>query len=118
VPALIDELPLLGLLATAAEGMSEVRGAAELRVKESDRIKGLIVGLRALGAEAEELEDGFIVRGPTMLRGGVCDAQTDHRLAMTFTLAGLVSEGPVEVAGSEFVADSFPGFLPSLRGLS
>jgi 3-phosphoshikimate 1-carboxyvinyltransferase len=118
VPALIDELPLLGLLATAAEGMSEVRGAAELRVKESDRIKGLIAGLRALGAEAEELEDGFIVRGPTTLRGGVCDAQTDHRLAMTFTLAGLVSEGPVEVAGSEFVADSFPGFLQSLRGLA
>jgi 3-phosphoshikimate 1-carboxyvinyltransferase len=118
VPLLIDELPLIGVLATAAEGVTEVRGAAELRTKESDRIAGLVAGLRALGADAEELEDGFIVRGPTQLRGGLCDALTDHRLAMTFTLAGLVSSGPVEVAGSEFVADSFPGFFTSLRELS
>jgi 3-phosphoshikimate 1-carboxyvinyltransferase len=118
VPALIDELPLVGLLATAAEGVTEVRGAAELRVKESDRIAGLVSGLRALGAEVEELEDGFIVRGPTQLRGGACDALTDHRLAMTFTLAGLVSLGAVEVAGREFVSDSFPGFLSALRELS
>ncbi|MGA8207499.1 MAG: 3-phosphoshikimate 1-carboxyvinyltransferase [Candidatus Dormiibacterota bacterium] len=118
VPLLIDELPLIGLLATAAEGVTEVRGAAELRTKESDRIAGLVAGLRALGAEAEELEDGFIVRGPTQLRGGACDALTDHRLAMTFTLAGLVSAGPVEVAGTEFISDSFPGFFTSLRELS
>ncbi|HVB14218.1 MAG TPA: 3-phosphoshikimate 1-carboxyvinyltransferase [Candidatus Dormibacteraeota bacterium] len=118
VPSLIDELPLLGLLATAAEGVSEVQGAAELRVKESDRIAGLIAGLRTLGAEAEELEDGFRVRGPVALRGGACDARTDHRLAMTFTLAELISQGPVEVSGAEFVADSFPGFLNLLRVLS
>jgi 3-phosphoshikimate 1-carboxyvinyltransferase len=118
VPLLIDELPLVGLLATAAEGATEVRGAAELRTKESDRIAGLVSGLRALGAEAEEMEDGFVVRGPTRLRGAACDALTDHRLAMTFTLAGLVSDGVVEVAGTEFVSDSFPGFFASLRGLS
>lgn len=118
VPALIDELPLLGLLATAAEGVSEVRGAAELRVKESDRISGLITGLRALGAEAEELDDGFVVGGPIALQGGSIDARSDHRLAMTFTLAGLVSRGPVTVTGREFIADSFPGFLPLLMGLS
>lgn len=118
VPLLIDELPLIGLLATAAEGVTEVRGAAELRTKESDRIAGLVAGLRALGADAEELEDGFMVRGPTQLRGGLCDALTDHRLAMTFTLAGLVSSGDVEVTGSEFIADSFPGFFTSLRELS
>ncbi|MGA7086789.1 MAG: 3-phosphoshikimate 1-carboxyvinyltransferase [Candidatus Dormiibacterota bacterium] len=118
VPLLIDELPLIGLLATAAEGVTEVRGAAELRTKESDRIAGLVAGLRALGADAEELEDGFMVRGPTQLRGGLCDALRDHRLAMTFTLAGLVSSGDVEVTGSEFVADSFPGFFTSLRELS
>jgi 3-phosphoshikimate 1-carboxyvinyltransferase len=117
-PLLIDELPLIGLLATAAEGVTEVRGAAELRTKESDRIAGLVAGLRALGANAEELEDGFIVHGPTQLRGGLCDALTDHRLAMIFTLAGLVSSGAVEVAGSEFVADSFPGFFTTLRELS
>jgi len=118
VPLLIDELPLVGLLATAAEGVTEVRGAAELRTKESDRVAGLVSGLLALGAEAEELADGFMVRGPTQLRGAACDALTDHRLAMTFTLAGLVSAGVVEVAGTEFVADSFPGFFASLRALS
>ncbi|HUY08892.1 MAG TPA: 3-phosphoshikimate 1-carboxyvinyltransferase [Candidatus Dormibacteraeota bacterium] len=118
VPALVDELPLLGLLATSAEGMSEVRGAAELRVKESDRITGLISGLRELGADAEELEDGFVVRGPTALRGGQCQAQDDHRLAMTFTLAGLISQAPVAVVGAEFIADSFPGFQALLAGLA
>jgi len=118
VPLLIDELPLIGLLATAAEGVTEVRGAAELRTKESDRIAGLVAGLRALGADAEELQDGFIVHGPTQLGGGLCDALTDHRLAMTFTLAGLVSSGAVEVTGGEFVADSFPGFFTTLRELS
>ena len=118
VPGLIDELPLLGLLATAAEGVSEVRGAAELRLKESDRIAGLITGLRSLGAEAEQLDDGFLVHGPTPLRGGRCDALTDHRLAMTFTLAGLVSREPVSVRGAEFISDSFPGFRQLLGGLA
>lgn len=118
VPSLIDELPLIGLLATAAEGATEVRGAGELRVKESDRISGLVGGLRALGAEAEELTDGFVVRGPTGLQGGLCDALTDHRLAMTFTLAGLISDGPVEVLGEEYIPDSFPGFARLLRELS
>lgn len=118
VPSLIDELPLVGLLATAADGISEVRGAEELRFKESDRIAGLVAGLRSLGAQAEELQDGFVVRGPTPLRGAVCDALTDHRLAMTFTLAGLISDGPVTVEGAEFVADSFPGFLAALQALS
>ncbi|MGH7641483.1 MAG: 3-phosphoshikimate 1-carboxyvinyltransferase [Candidatus Dormibacteria bacterium] len=118
VPALIDELPLLGLLATSAEGLSEVRGAAELRVKESDRIGGLVTGLRTLGAEAEELDDGFVVQGPVDLRGGLCDARNDHRLAMAFTLAGLVSREAVAVDGEEFIADSFPEFLSLLGGLS
>lgn len=118
VPSLIDELPLLAVLATRAEGVTEVRGAAELRVKESDRISGLVAGLRALGARVEELPDGFVVVGPTPLRGGRCDARSDHRLAMAFAVAGLVAEGPVEVVGMEFVADSFPGFEATLRALS
>lgn len=118
VPHLIDELPLLGLLATTAEGTSEVRGASELRFKESDRIAGLVAGLRALGGDAEELPDGFLVRGPSRLKGCRCDALLDHRLAMTFSLARLVSEGSVEVQGGEFVADSFPGFQRILAGIS
>lgn len=117
VPGLIDEIPLLGLLATAAEGTSEVRGAQELRVKESDRIRGLVRGLRQLGAVAEELPDGFVVRGPVRLRGGACDSQGDHRLAMTLSLAGLVSLAPARVRGAEMIADSFPGFAAQLRAL-
>jgi 3-phosphoshikimate 1-carboxyvinyltransferase len=117
VPGVIDELPLIGLLATQADGVTEVRGAGELRVKESDRIAGLVAGLRALGAEAEELPDGFVVRGPTRLTGGRCDATTDHRLAMTFSLAGLVATGPVAVDGLEYVDDSFPGFVRILKAL-
>jgi 3-phosphoshikimate 1-carboxyvinyltransferase len=117
IPALIDELPLLALVATQAEGVTEVRGAAELRVKESDRIAGLVAGLRSLGAEVEELEDGFTVRGPTPLRSGVVDGLADHRLAMTFAVAGLVASGPVGVEGMGFVSDSFPGFHRVLEGL-
>ena len=117
IPALIDELPLLALVATQAEGVTEVRGAAELRVKESDRIAGLVAGLRSLGAEVEEQEDGFTVRGPTPLRSGVVDGLADHRLAMTFAVAGLVASGPVGVEGMGFVSDSFPGFHRVLEGL-
>ncbi len=117
VPALIDELPLVGLLGTGAEGRTVVRGAGELRAKESDRITGLVSGLRTLGADAEELSDGFAVHGPATLTGGRCDAMDDHRLAMTFAVAGLISSGPVHVQGSRFVADSFPAFFDSLARL-
>jgi 3-phosphoshikimate 1-carboxyvinyltransferase len=117
VPGVIDELPLIALLGTQAEGVTEVRGAGELRVKESDRIVGLVRGLGALGATIDELPDGFVIQGPTPLHGGRCDALTDHRLAMTFTLAGLIASGPVRVDGMEFVDDSFPAFTATLRGL-
>jgi len=118
VPFLIDELPLVGLLATQAQGVTEVRGAAELRVKESDRIHGLVVGLRALGATVEEKSDGFLVDGPSSLSGAVCDSQSDHRLAMTFAIAGLVAEGRTEILGAEYIPDSFPGFFECLGSIS
>jgi 3-phosphoshikimate 1-carboxyvinyltransferase len=117
VPAMVDELPLLGLLATQAEGTSEIRGAEELRVKESDRIAVLVAGLRALGAAVEELPDGFVVTGPIRLRGGDVDSAGDHRMAMVFAVAGLIADGPVRVRGMESVSDSFPGFLSVLEGL-
>jgi len=117
VPAMIDELPLLGLLATQAEGTTDVRGAEELRVKESDRIAVLVAGLRALGGDVEELPDGFVVRGPTPLRAGEVDAAGDHRMAMAFAVAGLIASGPVRVRGMETVGDSFPGFLGALEGV-
>ncbi len=117
VPSLVDELPLVALLASRAEGVTEVRGAEELRVKESDRIAGIVQGLRALGADAEELPDGFVVRGPVELSGGTVEARADHRLAMAFAVAALVSAGPVAIDGLAFVGDSFPGFLELLEGV-
>ena len=117
ISGLIDELPLVAALATAAEGETVVRGAAELRVKESDRIRGTVAGLRALGAEAEELPDGFVVRGGGLLAGGSVDAQEDHRLAMAFAVAALTAKEPVSVTGIGSVDDSFPGFLPTLESL-
>jgi 3-phosphoshikimate 1-carboxyvinyltransferase len=117
IPSLVDELPLLGVLATQAEGATVIDGASELRVKESDRISGLVQGLRALGADAEELPDGFVVRGPTRLIPAGCDARHDHRLAMTFAIAGLAATGPVRVHGIEAAADSFPGFVDVMGSL-
>jgi 3-phosphoshikimate 1-carboxyvinyltransferase len=114
---MIDELPLFGLLATQAEGTTEVRGASELRVKESDRITGLVEGLRVLGADAEELADGFVVRGPVRLGQGTCDPLQDHRLAMTFAVAGLAAAGPVRVRDIDSVGDSFPGFVGAIGSL-
>jgi 3-phosphoshikimate 1-carboxyvinyltransferase len=117
VPRLIDELPLVALLATQAEGTTEIRGAAELRAKESDRIAGLATGLRGLGADVEELPDGLLVHGPTPLRGGTCDALGDHRLVATFAIAGLTASGPVHVLTPERVSDSFPSFDRTLAEL-
>ena len=97
VPALIDELPALAALATAG-GELHVTGAAELRVKESDRITALAAGLRALGADVDEFPDGFHIRGARPLAGGYADAAHDHRLAMAFAIAGLAATGPTTIA--------------------
>ncbi|MCC7433078.1 MAG: 3-phosphoshikimate 1-carboxyvinyltransferase [Methanoregulaceae archaeon] len=110
VPTLIDEIPVLAVLATQAEGVSHIRDAAELRVKESDRIDKLAEGLRAMGAEIETHPDGMIISGPTPLRGVTIDAAGDHRLAMAFAVAGLVAEGETVIEGAESVATSYPDF--------
>jgi len=114
----IDELPLVALLGCFAEGQTVVRGARELRVKESDRIAGVVEGLRGLGAEIEALEDGFAVNGTGGLRGGVIDARGDHRLAMLGAVAGLSSSEGVEVSGMEAAAVSYPGFVDDLERLT
>ncbi len=116
VPLLIDELPALAALATFG-GSIEVHGAGELRVKESDRITALVDGLRAMGADAEEYPDGFIVRGGRRLTGGRVDARHDHRLAMSFAVAALGADGPTEINGAEVAAVSFPGFFETLDRL-
>jgi 3-phosphoshikimate 1-carboxyvinyltransferase len=117
VPLAIDELPLVALLGCFAEGETVVHGAQEMRVKESDRIAGVVDGLRGLGGDIEATEDGFAVRGGGGLRGGVIDARGDHRLAMMGAVAGLASREGVEVLGMEVAAVSYPGFVADLTGL-
>jgi 3-phosphoshikimate 1-carboxyvinyltransferase len=117
VPLAIDELPLVALLGCFAEGQTVVRGAQELRVKESDRIAGVVEGLRGLGAEIEATDDGFAVTGTGGLRGGSIDARGDHRMAMLGAVAGLASREGVEVSGMEAAAVSYPGFLEDLGRL-
>jgi 3-phosphoshikimate 1-carboxyvinyltransferase len=117
VPLAIDELPLVALLGCFAEGDTLVRGARELRLKESDRIAGVVDGLRALGAEIEATDDGFAVSGTGGLRGGTLDARGDHRLAMVGAVAGLASREGVEVIGMDSAAVSYPGFVEDLAGL-
>jgi 3-phosphoshikimate 1-carboxyvinyltransferase len=116
VPALIDELPALAAMATVG-GDLHVRGAAELRVKESDRISALAAGLRAMGGDIEEFSDGFHVRGARRLTGGRPDACHDHRLAMAFAIAGLAATSETVIAGAEAVDVSYPGFFETLAAL-
>jgi 3-phosphoshikimate 1-carboxyvinyltransferase len=118
VPLAIDELPLIALLGCFAEGRTEVRGAGELRVKETDRIATVVEGLRGLGAEIEATPDGFAIEGTGELRGGVLRAHGDHRLAMLGAVAGLASRKGVEVDGVEAAAVSYPGFEADLARLS
>ena len=118
VPLAIDELPLVALVACFADGETVVRGAAELRVKESDRIATVVDGLRALGAEIEALDDGFVVRGTSGLRGGSIDAHGDHRLALLGAVAGLASREGVEVIGIEAADVSYPGFAADIARLA
>jgi 3-phosphoshikimate 1-carboxyvinyltransferase len=117
VPLAIDELPLVALLGCFAEGETVVRGAQELRLKESDRIAGVVEGLRGLGATIEATGDGFVVTGAGCLRGGTIDARGDHRMAMLGAVAGLASDEGVEVVGMEAAAVSYPGFADDLGRL-
>lgn len=117
IPRLIDELPLLALVATQAQGTTRIRDAAELRVKETDRIATTVAELRKLGAEIEGLPDGVVVRGPSPLVGGEVDSHGDHRLAMTLAVAGLLASGETLVHDADCIADSFPGFAETLRRL-
>jgi len=118
VPLTIDELPLLALLGCFADGITEVRGAGELRVKESDRISSVVEGLRALGADIEATADGFAVTGTGGLRGGRIESRGDHRLAMLGAVAGAASREGVEVVGMEAAAVSYPGFADDLARLA
>ncbi len=117
VPLAIDELPLVALLGCFAEGETVVQGAEELRLKETDRIAGVVDALRALGADIDATADGFAVRGASGLRGGTIDARGDHRLAMMGAVAGLASREGVQVRGIEAAEVSYPSFVEDLRAV-
>jgi 3-phosphoshikimate 1-carboxyvinyltransferase len=119
VPGLIDELPLVALLACFAHGVTTIRGAGELRVKESDRIATVATALNAVGGHVTALEDGFRIRGvPSRLRGGTVDAAGDHRVAMLGAVAGVCSQHGVDVHGSDALGVSFPDFGDRLAGVT
>lgn len=114
IPRVIDELPVVCVVATAAAGETVISDAAELRVKESDRIAVVARGLRALGGEVVERADGLTIYG-SRLHGGRVESEGDHRIAMAFAVAGLLASGPVTVEGAECIAISFPQFAAALR---
>jgi len=117
VAAAIDEVPILCLAATQAAGRTTIRGASELRHKESDRLAGIARGLGGLGARIELGGDDLVIDGPTPLRGAATDSLGDHRLAMTFAVAGLVATGRTTIDGAASAAVSYPGFFTALQGL-
>jgi 3-phosphoshikimate 1-carboxyvinyltransferase len=117
VPFLIDELPLIAVVASQAQGKTVVSGARELRVKETDRIKAIVSELKKMGADIEEREDGFTVNGPTRLKGAVCESYNDHRIAMSLAVAALLAEGKTVIRNSECIDISFPGLEKTLQKL-
>jgi 3-phosphoshikimate 1-carboxyvinyltransferase len=117
VAAAIDEIPILCLAASQASGVTRIRGAGELRHKESDRIEGIAAGLRALGANVAVDGDDIAITGPTPLRGAATDSLDDHRLAMTFAIAGLLASGATSVGRPGSASISYPGFFVDLEGV-
>jgi len=115
IPGLIDELPVLAVLGTQTEAGLSFRGAAELRVKETDRLAAVAENLRRMGAEVEELPDGLRVAGRQRLRGAEVSTYSDHRIAMAFAVAGLVAQGTTTIRDSACVAISFPPFFEGLE---
>ncbi len=113
----IDEITLLALVACAAEGRTTIKGAGELRYKESDRIRGTVQGLQAMGARVEEITGGMAIEGPVRLRGTRVGSRGDHRIAMMFAVAALAAEGVTVVQGWEWTQISYPGFAQALRRL-
>ncbi len=118
IPSMIDEFPILCVVASVAEGVTNVRGAGELRVKESDRVSSMAEGLRAMGVVVEEQPDGLSIKGSGRLVGSDIHARDDHRVAMSFSVAALAAEGKTVIDGAEAADISFPGFYDTLRRLS
>ncbi|SHG77007.1 3-phosphoshikimate 1-carboxyvinyltransferase [Desulforamulus hydrothermalis] len=118
IPRLIDEIPVLAVAAAYAEGLTEIRDAAELKVKESNRIATVAGELRKFGADIEELPDGLLIRGGRPLTGTTCESYGDHRIAMAMAVAGLGARGQTVIRGAQCIPVSFPGFSDALKLLS
>lgn len=118
IPTLIDELPTIAMMACFAEGTTVIRDAAELKVKESNRIAIMVENLRAMGADVEETDDGMIIHGGKPLHGAVVDSHKDHRIAMTFAVAALAAEGETEIHDADCVNISYPAFYEELERLT
>ncbi len=114
VPGIIDEIPILAVMATQAEGTTKIRGAADLRVKECDRINAICINLKRMGADITEFDDGFAITGPTPLKSAKIETFGDHRIAMAFTIAGLAANVAVKLDNPDCVNISFPEFYSSL----
>jgi 3-phosphoshikimate 1-carboxyvinyltransferase len=112
---LIDEVPIIAVAATRASGTTIIRGAGELRVKESDRLAAMARELPKMGARLEEKETGLIISGGTPLHGAICESYSDHRVAMALAIAGLVAKGTTRIRDAEFIATSFPDFYCNLQ---
>lgn len=117
IPTLIDELPVIVIMAAAAEGRTIIRDAAELKVKESDRIKVMTENLKKMGADITATDDGFIINGGKPLHGAFIDPALDHRVAMSFAVAALIAEGPTEIDSADCVKISYPTFFRDLNSL-
>ena len=117
IPRLIDEIPIIALLATQANGTTVIRDAEELKVKETDRITAVVTELKKLGADIEATEDGMIINGPTKLNGASLKSYGDHRIGMMAAVASLISETPIELDDAECIAVSYPTFFEHLNNL-
>ncbi len=118
IPTLIDEIPAIAVLACFADGETVIRDAAELKVKESNRIDVMVQNLKAMGADIEATEDGMIIRGGKPLHGAVIDSKLDHRVAMSFAVAGMNADGETEIVGADCVTISYPNFYCDIQKLS
>ena len=117
IPTLIDEIPIIAILAACADGTTVIRNAEELKVKESNRLDIMVTELARMGVDIEGTDDGMIIRGGRPLQGTAVDSRLDHRIAMSFAVAGLAAEGTTEVLRADCVDISYPGFYRDLESL-
>jgi 3-phosphoshikimate 1-carboxyvinyltransferase len=117
IPALIDEIPVIAVVACFAEGRTVIKDAAELKVKESDRISVMVANLAKMGADIEETDDGMVINGGRPMHGAVIDSKKDHRIAMSFAIASLMADGTTQILDPECVEISYPGFFEDIKRL-